>query len=88
MSKKLGRAATAANIGHLSSQAFRHTYRPWLDAVGTAVAVQQKMMRHSDIRTTFNIHGDVVTDEMATAGMKIAQLAFQSNGAQAKRKAN
>lgn len=46
------------------------------------------MMRHSDIRTTFNIHGDVVTDEMATAGMKIAQLAFQSNGAQAKRKAN
>ena len=59
--------------------AFRHTYRSWLDAVGTAIAVQQKMMRHSDIRTTVNIYGDVVTDEMTTAGGKVAQLAFRSN---------
>lgn len=77
--RELERASTAANIGHLSSHAFRHTYRSWLDAVGTPVAVQQKMMRHSDIRTTFNVYGDVVTDEMATAGMKVAQLAFQEN---------
>jgi integrase len=61
-------------------------YRSWLNAVGTPVAVQQKMMRHADIRTTFNVYGDVVTDEMATAGMKVAQLAFQGNGAQAERK--
>ena len=77
--RELRRASTAAKIGHLSSHAFRHTYRSWLDAVGTPVAVQQKMMRHSDIRTTFNVYGDVVTDEMAIAGMKIAQLAFQRN---------
>ena len=81
----LERAATTAKIGHLSTHAFRHTYRSWLDAVGTPVAVQQKMMRHADIRTTFNVYGDVVTDEMATAGMKVAQLAFQGNGAQAER---
>jgi hypothetical protein len=43
------------------------------------------MMRHADIRTTMNICGDVVTDEMTTAGIKIAQLAFQGNGMQAKR---
>jgi len=42
-------------------------------------------MRHSDIRTTFNIYGDVVTDEMTTAGMKVAQLAFRGNGAHAER---
>ena len=77
--QELERASTAAKIGHLGTHAFRHTYRSWLDAVGTPVAVQQKMMRHSDIRTTFNIYGDVVTDEMTTAGMRIAQLAFQSN---------
>jgi hypothetical protein len=53
--------------------------------MGTPVAVQQKMMRHSDIRTTFNINGDVVTDEMATVGTKVAQLAFQGNRAQAER---
>ena len=43
------------------------------------------MMRHSDIRTTMNIYGDVVTDEMETTGLKVAQLAFQGNGAQAER---
>ena len=85
---ELERAATAARIGHLSSHAFRHTYRSWLDAVGTPIAVQQKMMRHSDIRTTFNIYGDVVTDEMATAGSKVAQLALHGTGAQAERESS
>ena len=86
--QELKRAAKAAGIGHLGTHTFRHTYRSWLDAVGTSVAVQQKMMRHSDIRTTFNIYGDVVTDEMATAGIKVAQLAFKGNRAQAEREAS
>lgn len=81
----LQQAAKAASLGHLGTHAFRHTYRSWLDAVGTPIAVQQKMMRHADIRTTFNIYGDVVTDEMQTAGSKVAQLAFRANGAQAER---
>ena len=42
----------------------------------TLRCIQQKMMRHADIRTTFNIYGDVITDEMTTAGAKVAQLAF------------
>ena len=33
-----------------------------------------------------NIYGDVVTDEMTIAGIKVARLAFQGNGAQAERK--
>jgi integrase len=74
--RELVRAAALAKIGHLGTHAFRHTYRSWLDAVGTPVTVQQKMMRHADIRTTFNIYGDVVTDEMTTASGKVAQLAF------------
>jgi len=84
--RELVRAAAVARIGHLGTQAFRHSYRSWLDAVGTPVAVQQKMMRHADIRTTFNIHGDVVTDEMTAASSKVAQLAFRANGAQTERK--
>ncbi len=83
--RELERAAKVAGVGHLGTHAFRHSYRSWLDAVGTPVAVQQKMMRHADIRTTFNIYGDVVTDEMTTAGAKVARLAFPSNGAQAER---
>ena len=53
--RELVRAAELAKIGHLGPHAFRQTYRSWLDAVGTPVAVQQKMMRHADVRTTFNI---------------------------------
>jgi integrase len=37
--------------------------------------VQQKLMRHADIRTTMNLYGDVVTDEMAQANSKVAGLA-------------
>jgi integrase len=70
--RELERAAEAAKIGHIGTHSFQHTHRSWLDAVGTSVAVQQKMMRHADIRTTMNIYGDVVTDEMATAGIKVA----------------
>jgi integrase len=83
--QELERASKAAGIGHVSSHVFRHTYRSWLDAVKTPIAVQQKMMRHTDIRTTMNIYGDVVADEMSTAGLRVAELAFQGNGAQAER---
>jgi integrase len=52
----------------------------------TPIAVQQKLMRHADIRTTMNTYGDVVTDEMSRAASKVAGLAL--NGAQAERKAS
>jgi integrase len=74
--RELQRAAKAAGIEPLGTHAFRHTYRSWLDAVGTAIAVQQKMMRHADIRTTLNIYGDVVTDEMEQAHRKVVSLAL------------
>ena len=54
----------------------RHSYRSWLDAVGTPMAVQQKLMRHASITTTMNIYGDVVTNEMAQAHSKVVQLAL------------
>jgi integrase len=81
----LGHASEAAGLGHITTHAFRHTYRSWLDAVKTPIAVHQKRMRHTDIRTTMNVYGDVVTDEMSTASLKVAELAFQINGAQAER---
>jgi integrase len=80
------KAARAAGIGNVSTHSMRHTYRSWLDAVGTPIAVQQKLMRHADIRTTMNIYGDIVTDEMAVASSKVAGLAL--NGSLADRKAS
>ena len=75
--RELVRAAGAAKIGHLGTHAFRHTHRSWLDAVGTPIAVQQKMMRHSDIRTTMNIYGDAESGDMRRVNGKIAELALR-----------
>ena len=69
-------ASKRAGIGHISSHTFRHTYRTWLDSVGTPVGVQQKLMRHADIRTTMNIYGDAVTDDMRQASEKVARMAL------------
>ena len=73
--RELERSAKLSGIGHLGTHAFRHTYRSWLDAVGTPIAVQQKLMRHSDMRT-MNIYGDVVTDEMGQAHSKVVDMAL------------
>jgi integrase len=70
------KAAQRAGIGTVGTHTMRHTFRSWLDAVGTSVAVQQKAMRHADIRTTMNTYGDVVTDELVQAGSKVARLAL------------
>jgi hypothetical protein len=46
----------------------------WLDAVGTGIAVQQRLMRHTDIRTTMNVYADVVTDEEGQAHSKVVRM--------------
>jgi integrase len=74
--RELQRAALGAGIGRLGTHAFRHTYRTWLDSVGTPVGVQQRLMRHSDIRTTMNQYGDALTDDMRQAHGKIVGLAL------------
>jgi integrase len=71
------KAAANAGVGKLGTHTMRHTYRSWLDAVGTKLAVQQKLMRHTDIRTTM-LYGDVVTDEMKVASSKVAQFALSA----------
>lgn len=38
--------------------------------------MQQKLMRHADIRTTMNLYGDVVTDEMREAHSKVVRMAL------------
>jgi integrase len=70
------KVASSAGIGGVPTHTLRHSYRSWLDAVGTPIAVQQKLMRHSDIRTTMNLYGDVVTNEMAQAHSKVVGLAL------------
>jgi integrase len=82
--RTLSTAAEQAGIGHVSSHVFRHTHRSWLDSIGTPVGVQQKLMRHADIRTTMNIYGDAMTADMRQAHEKIVHLALpaRANGSQ------
>jgi integrase len=80
------KAGKQAGIGGLGTHALRHTYRSWLDAVGTSIAVQQKLMRHASITTTMNHYGDIVTDEETVASGKVTRLAL--NGTEAARKAS
>jgi integrase len=78
--EKLDMASQAAGLGHISTHSFRHSYRMWIDAIGTPVGVQQKLMRHSDIRTTMNIYGDAATADMRDAHGKIVGLALNGTG--------
>jgi len=50
-------AGQTIRIPNLGWYAFRHTYRTILDDEGTPIGVQQKLMRHSDVRTTMNHYG-------------------------------
>ena len=70
------RAASKADIGRLGTHSLRHTYRSWLDSVGTPVGVQQRLVRHADIRTTMNVYGDAATEDMAKAHSKVVRLAL------------
>jgi integrase len=74
----LDRAGKAAGVGHLGTHTFRHSYRMWIDAVGTPIGVQQKLMRHSDIRTTMNIYGDAASTDMRNAHEKVVRLALRT----------
>jgi integrase len=74
--RALRRSAVRAGTGHISSHTFRHTYRSWLDSVGTPVGVRQRLMRHADIRTTMNVYGSAVTADMRQAQGKVARLAL------------
>lgn len=76
MWRELDRASEAAGLGHMGTHTFRHSYRMWIDAIGTPIGVQQKLMRHSDIRTTMNIYGDADTSDMREAHGKVVQLAL------------
>ncbi len=48
----------------------------WCRVACPDTAVEQKLMRHADIRTTMNVYGDIVTDEMEQAHSKVVRMAL------------
>jgi integrase len=60
------------DIPNLGWYAFRHTYRTLIDDLGTPVGVQQKLMRHSDVRTTMNHYGSAYEKTKRRANSLVA----------------
>lgn len=67
-------------VGKLGTHSLRHTYRTLLDSTGTPVGVQQRLMRHADIRTTMNVYGGAATEDMKTANRKVVQMVLPRTG--------
>jgi integrase len=65
-------AGQTIGIPNLGWYAFRHTYRTLLDDLGTPIGVQQKLMRHSDVRTTMNHYGSAYEKTKRRANTLVA----------------
>lgn len=53
---------------------FCHTYRRLIDDEGTPLGVQQRLMRHADIKTTMNTHGRAFEKSKRRANSRVAGL--------------
>jgi integrase len=67
-------AGRKLGFGDIGWHTFRHTYRAWLDATGAPLGVQQRLMRHADIRTTMNVYGDALMDSKREANSKVVRM--------------
>ena len=71
-------AGARAGVPGIGWHSFRHTYRTNLDELGESIQVQQKMMRHADIKTTM-AYGDQKLDKRRReANVKIFEFVRRS----------
>jgi integrase len=74
--EKLGRACQDAGIKHVSPHSFRHSYRAWLNELGTPITVQQRAMRHGDDICVTMGYGDALGEGLREASGKVAARAI------------
>jgi integrase len=79
--KKVFAAAQRACIAHLlrgePTKILRHSYRSWLGTTNAPVAVIKDLMRHADIRTTFNEYGNGLPAPMREANSKVVRMVLR-----------
>jgi integrase len=71
-------AAKRAGREGIGWHSFRHTYRTNLDELGEPIQVQQKMMRHSDIKTTMSYGDQKVDKQRRNANNKMFEMLKRS----------
>lgn len=74
----LAPAGERAGIQGLGWHSFRHTYRTMLRESGQPMEVQQKLMRHTDIRTTMGYGEQSMTEERKAANILIFEKVRKS----------
>jgi|HubBroStandDraft_6_1064221.scaffolds.fasta_scaffold66707_1 hypothetical protein len=77
-------AGRKLGLGDIGWHTFRHTYRSWLDLVGTPIGVQQKLMRHAQIATTMNVYGNAMMESKREANSKVVQMVLRQEVRKAK----
>jgi len=70
-------AGRKLGLGDIGWHTFRHTYRSWLDSVGTSIGVQQKLMRHAQVATTMNVYGNALMATKREANSKVVQMVLR-----------
>jgi integrase len=83
--RKIHAAAVRAGLSHLlkgePTKIFRHSYRSWLGASNTPLAIIKDLMMHADIRTTMNEYGNAMPQPMRSANSRVVQTALRSRQA-------
>jgi integrase len=69
-------AGRKLGFGDIGWHTFRHTYRSWLDSVGTSMGVQQKLMRHAQIATTIYVYGNAMMESKRASNSKVVRMAL------------
>ena len=75
--------AEKIGVPRLSWHWFRHSFRSWLDVIGTAPGQQKTLMRHADISTTMNVYGSGLMDNKRELLSKLHEYAVGVCGASA-----
>jgi integrase len=66
--------ATAAGYGSIGWHTFRHKYRTLLSQADTPLEVQQKLLRHADIRTTTQYGGVPLENKRAANSRAVREI--------------
>lgn len=80
--RKIHAAAQAAGLSGLfrdePTKIMRHSYRSWLGTTDAPIAVIKDLMRHADVRTTFNDYGNGLQPAMREANTKVVRMVLKT----------
>lgn len=82
MRRKVHAAARKSGLEDLlknePTKILRNSYRAWLGETDAPAATIKDLMRHADIRTTFNVYGNGLEEPMRKANSKVVSMVLKT----------